>query len=107
MSKTDTKMLIRAFIEEEKENKRSEFQVLGSGGKHYTPAQKDYAIKLAEDMGVRAAARTLNLHRKTLQRWLRVAGIYVKRCPDWVHNWAYWRKKRREKWERIKSYRGY
>ena len=49
--------------------------------------------------GVRYTARTLGLQRKTIQRWLRAEGIQVKRCPDWVYDWAYWRRKRREKWE--------
>jgi hypothetical protein len=45
--------------------------------------------------------------RRTIQRWLRANGIAVKRCPDWVYSWAYWRNKRREKWDRIKAFRGY
>jgi len=27
-------------------------------------------------------------------------GITVKRCPDWVYDWAYWRRKRIEKLKR-------
>jgi len=30
---------------------------------------------------------------ETIQRWLRVKGIQVKRCPSWVYDWAYWRRK--------------
>lgn len=107
MSKTDTRMLIRAFIEGENENKRAEFHSLGAAKGRHTDAQKVYAIETAQEMGVRATARLLNLHRKTVQRWLRAGGIQVKRCPDWVRDWAYWRRKRREKWERIRGHQGY
>ena len=99
--------LTRIFIEDENENKRAEFTALGSGKRRYTEAQKDYAINQVQTIGVRATARLLQLPRKTIQRWLRAKGIQVKRCPGWVYDWAYWRKKRREKWERIKAYRGY
>lgn len=89
MSKTDTRILIRAFIEEENENRRAEFRSLGSAKGRYTDAQKAYAIETAQGMGVRATARLLNLQRKTVQRWLRDKGVQVKRCPDWVRDWAY------------------
>lgn len=105
MSKLEIRELIRASIIEEKLNKREEFRALGSGKKRYTEKQKEYAINKAQKIGVRATARLLQLSRKTIQRWLRAKGIRVKRCPDWVYNWAYWRRKRREKWERIKLYR--
>ena len=107
MGKTNTRTLIRAFIEEENENKRAGFRALGSAKGRYTDAQKAYAIEAAQEMGVRATARLLNLHRKTVQRWLRDKGVQVKRCPDWVRDWAYWKRKRREKWERIRGARGY
>jgi len=105
MSKLEIRELIRASIIEEKLNKREEFRALGSGKKRYTEEQKEYAINKAQEIGVRATARLLQLYRKTIQRWLRAKGTRVKRCPDWVYNWAYWRRKRREKWERIKFYR--
>jgi hypothetical protein len=109
MIKQDTKNFIRAFIEDLNEEKRSEFRVLGYRKKkhRYTQEQKDYAITLAQNKGVRATGRILGLHRKTIQRWLRTHGVWVKRCPDWVFDWAYWRRKRNEKWERIRAYRGY
>jgi len=43
--------------------------------------------------------------RRTIQRWLRAERLTVKRCPDWVYEWACWRRKRQEKWKRIKAYR--
>jgi DNA invertase Pin-like site-specific DNA recombinase len=109
MIKQDTKNLIRAFIEELNEEKRFDFRFLGYRKKkhRYTQKQKDFAIRLAQEKGVRATAKILGLHRKTIQRWLRAEGIWVKRCPDWVYEWAYWRRKRNEKWERIRRYRGY
>ena len=109
MIKQDTKNAIRAFIETLNEEKRYDFEFLGNDKKkhRYTQEQKDYAIRLAQENGVRATAKVLRLHRRTIQRWLRAKGIWVKRCPDWVYDWAYWRKKRKEKWERIRAYRGY
>ncbi len=107
MSKLETRLLIRMFIEEEDREKRAKFKALGSGRGNYTADQKDYAINKAISIGVRAASRLLNVPRRTIQRWLRANGITVKRCPDWVYSWAYWRNKRREKWDRIKAYRGY
>ncbi len=73
--------------------------------KRYAEEQKEYAINKAQEIGVRDTARLLQLSRKTIQRWLRAKGTRVKRCPDWVYNWTYWRRKRWEKWERIKLYR--
>lgn len=105
MNKQETRVLIRAFIEEEILNKRAEFRSLGSGKKRYTEEQKEYAINKAQEIGVRATARLLLLPRKTIQRWLRVKGTQVKRCPSWVYDWAHWRRKRRENWERRKLYR--
>lgn len=96
-------LLKKALIEAEAESNRMEFYVLGSGG-HYSKAQKSYAINKAHEIGVRATARLLRLPRRTIQRWLRGKGIEVKRCPAWVYEWAYWRRKSREKWERIKYY---
>ena len=52
MSKTDTRTLIRAFIEEENENRRAEFRSIGSAKGRYTDAQKAYAIETAQGMGV-------------------------------------------------------
>ncbi len=105
MSKSETRLLIRMFIEEENREKRAEFNALGKDRGHYTVEQKDYAINKAISIGNRATSRLLNVPRRTIQRWLRAKGITVKRCPDWVYDWAYWRRKRREKWERIILYR--
>ena len=103
------KHIVNALIQEMNEEKRSSFAALGyeNKGLRYHEDQRAYAVKLAQGVGVRATARILNLHRKTIQRWLRAEGVWVKPCPDWVLEWAYWRRKRREKWERIKAYRGY
>lgn len=98
--------MLRALVNELNGEKAAEFKyMLGDGTRRYTRAQKEYAISMVKDKGVRATSRILELHRKTLQRWLRSEGIQVKRCPDWVYEWVYWRRKRNEKWERIKSYR--
>ena len=107
MSKSDTRAVFKAWIEDENFMKRVEFHALGSGKRRYTSEQKEYGINKAQTIGVRATSRLLKIPRKTIQRWLRAKGIRVKRCPDWVYSWAYWRNKRREKWDRIKAYRGY
>lgn len=99
----ETSQLIKALIEAEAESQRIEFYSLGSGG-HYSNEQKSYATEKAQEIGVRATARLLRLPRRSLQRWLREKSITVKRCPDWVYEWAYRRRKSREKWERIKYY---
>jgi len=97
MSKLETRLLIRMFIEEENREKRAEFNALGKDKGHYTVEQKDYAINKAISIGNRATSRLLNVPRKTIQRWLKAEGIRVKRCPDWVYDWAYWRRRRIEK----------
>ena len=107
LDKLSTKALIRLWIEAQNRKQLSYFQSLNPKGGHYTQEQKEYAIEKAKSTGVRATSRLLHMPRRTIQRWLRKKGIIVKRCPDWVYDWAYWRRKRREKWERIKSYRGY
>ncbi|MBA7606387.1 hypothetical protein ES703_13535 [subsurface metagenome] len=67
MSKLEIRELIRASIIEEKLNRREEFRALGSGKKRYTEEQKEYAINKAQEIGVRATARLLQLYRKTIQ----------------------------------------
>ncbi len=89
------KLLIESFNEE----KKICFQVLGNGG-HYTQKQKEYAFELIDEYGIRATARILQIPRRTLQRWCRQYGVYVRRCPAWVYEWAERRRKRREFWER-------
>ena len=84
------------------EEMRCEFRGLGSGDR-YSQQQKEYALRLIDDLGVRATARVLQIPRRTLQRWCRADCRYVRRCPAWVHSWAEKRRKRREFWTR----RGY
>ena len=103
--KLSTKELIRLWIEEENRNQLSYFRSMNTKGGHYTQEQKEYAIEKATTIGVRATSRLLHVPIRTIQRWLRLKGITVKRCPDWVYDWAYWRKKRKQKWQRIMSYR--
>jgi transposase-like protein len=81
---------------------REEFEAMGTGGR-YCQHQKEYALKLIDEYGVRAAARILGRPRRTLQRWCREQCKHIKRCPDWVYSWAAKRQKRREFWAR----RGY
>ena len=105
LDKLSKKALIRLWIEAENRKQLSFFNALNPDGGHYTAEQKEYAIDKAMSVGVRATSRLLHVPRKTIQRWLRAEGIEVKRCPDWVYEWAYWRKKRKEKWERLSFYR--
>ena len=81
---------------------RTEFAAMGTGGR-YCQRQKEYALKLIDEYGVRATSRILCLPRRTLQRWCREQAKYVRRCPSWVYSWAAKRRKRREFWTR----RGY
>ena len=84
------------------EEKRCWFKVLGEGGR-YTQRQKEYAFELIDEYGIRSTARILQIPRRTLQRWCRENGVFVKRCPDWVYGWVERRRKRQEFWRR----RGY
>jgi len=104
LDKLSTKALIRLWIKAENRKQLFYFQNLNPKGGHYTRGQKEYAIDKAGSIGIRATSRLLYVPRKTIQRWLRAEGIEVKRCPDWVYEWAYWRKKRKEKWERLSFY---
>jgi len=81
---------------------RMEFEERGTGSR-YSQEQKDYALRLIDEYGVRATARILQLPRRTLQRWCRGQRKYVRRCPDWVYTWAARRRKKRDFW----STRGY
>jgi len=100
-----TKELIRLWIEAENRNQLCYFRSLNPKGGYYSQEQKEYAIEKAEAMGVRATSRLLHVPRRTIQRWLMAKGITAKRCPNWVYDWAYWRKKRQQKWQRIMFYR--
>jgi len=81
---------------------RDLFCSLGDGGR-YTEEQKRLAFELIAEHGMRATARILGIPRRTLQRWCRQYGIYVRRCPSWTRQWA----KRRQKKRRFWLYRGY
>jgi hypothetical protein len=105
LDKLSAKALIRLWIEAENDEQLSYFQSLNPKGGHYTQEQKEYVVEKAKSIGVRATSRLLHLPRRTIQRWLRKRGMAVQRCPDWVYSWAYRKKKRREKWKRIMSYR--
>ena len=102
MSRSSIDPLMVESIQELNEEKRIEFQALGTGGR-YTRQQKQYAFKMIYESGMRATARVLNIPRRTLQRWCRDERIYVRRCPSWVYDWAERRRKCREFWQR----RGY
>lgn len=81
---------------------RTGFEAMGTGGA-YCQTQKEYALKLIDEYGVRATARILRLPRRTLQRWCRAERKYIQRCPGWVYSWATKRRRRRAFWTR----RGY
>jgi len=80
----------------------TEFEAMGMGGR-YTQQQKDYALRLIDQYGVRATARILEIPRRTLQRWCRRQSKRVRRCPAWVYSWAARRREKRAFWSR----RGY
>ena len=67
-------------------------------GPRYCQEQKDYALSLIDQYGVRATVRILRIPRRTLQRWCRASCKCVPRCPGWVYSWAARRRKRRESW---------
>jgi hypothetical protein len=96
---SDTRKLIRRWIEEENREYLWYFIRLNPKGGHYTPEQKQYAIEKSKSIGVRDTSRLLHVPRRTIQRWLKATGIIVKRCHAWIYDWAHWRKKRREKFK--------
>ena len=91
--------LIRIGQEMLNREMKARFASLGEGGRNYTRAQKDYALSQVDIYGVRATSRILQIPRRTIQRWCRQYGKRVKRCPDWVYEWAERRRRRREFWE--------
>ena len=93
MNRVETRLLIWLMQEQIYEEMRVEFRFLGKGG-HYTQEQINLVLNKIEQYGVRALARIYQIPRRTIQRWCRKYGIYVKRCPDWVYGWAEKRKKR-------------
>ncbi len=102
MGRMSTRAIIRQAQQLFYDEKRWEFEAMGTEGP-YCQRQKDYAFKLIDEYGVRATARILHIPRRTLQRWCRQHGKYVRRCPGWVYDWAARRRKRRQFW----GYRGY
>jgi hypothetical protein len=98
----ETKEIMLDFMQDLNEEKHYRFMAYGNGGQ-YTDRQKDYAFELIRKSGIRATARTLEIPRRTLQRWCRKYHIRVERCPDWVYEWAERRRRRRLFWQR----RGY
>tara|TARA_Y100000310_G_C20424587_1_gene688390 strand:- start:338 stop:646 length:309 start_codon:yes stop_codon:yes gene_type:complete len=64
-----------------------------SNKNRYTEEQKQYVINLVLDIGIRATSKRLDLHRKTVRRWLESKNVKVKRCPEWVYTWASNRRK--------------
>ena len=87
--------LIKRRHEEAHERMRLDFEAMGS---RYCQQQRNYALTLIDQYGVRATARILRIPRRTLQRWCRATGKCVPRCPGWVYTWAAERRKRRESW---------
>jgi hypothetical protein len=102
MTRIGSKQLIRMMVQEMYEDKRCCFRSLGKRGQ-YTESQKRYAFELIDEHGIRATARILQIPRRTLQRWCKKNGVFVRRCPYWVYGWVQRRRKRREFWQR----RGY
>lgn len=78
---------------------RLEFRSLGKqGGGRYTPAQKDMALDLVGQHGVRGTSRILKLNRRTIQVWLRQAGKAAPACPPWLVDWVERRAKKDQEW---------
>ncbi|HDZ69311.1 MAG TPA: hypothetical protein ENH43_02710 [Phycisphaerales bacterium] len=102
MSKAETRQLMIAMQQQFYEEKRYHFLAFGNEGQ-YTESQKNYAFELIDEYGIRATARILQIPRRTLQRWCGLYGVYVKRCPSWVYEWAERRREKRRFWQ----YRGY
>lgn len=75
---------------------RAEFRALGGPGARYATAQKDMALALVDQHGIRGVVRVLRLNRRTLQRWCRKSGKTVPDCPPWLKGWAEQRRKRLE-----------
>jgi len=97
LSWNETKEIMLDFMQGINDEKHYRFMAFGNGGR-YTDKQKNYAFELISKSGIRATARILKIPRRTLQRWCRKHYIYVKRCPDWVYDWAERRQKRQFFW---------
>jgi hypothetical protein len=99
MVSTSTRAVILQAQQAVYDKMREDFEAMGTGGR-YCREQKGYALGLIDEYGVRATARILQLPRRTLQRWCREQGRYVRRCPAWVYSWAAKRRRKREFWSR-------
>jgi hypothetical protein len=87
--KMRSKELIRMMQQEVYEEMREDFAFLSNDdGGRYTEAQKERAFELINDKGIRSAARILGVPRRTLQRWCKRHGVFVRRCPSWGYEWA-------------------
>ena len=98
MSRASNREMFRSMAEQLNEEKRYEFESFGDDGQ-YTDEQRIYAFELINESGIRATARILNIHRRTLQRWCKRYGVFVRRCPSWVYGWAKRRRRRRLFWQ--------
>jgi len=89
-------LIKRAMIAQANKAQREEFLSLGPypPERTYSPAQRAWAIEKAREIGVRATARLLRVDRRTVQRWLRAAGVQVARVPAWLYPWVC----RRRRW---------
>ena len=87
------------FMNDLNYDKRDCFESLQEVKHYYSLEQKDFALTEIDESGIRATSRILGIPRRTLQRWCRTYGKPVKRCPSWVYERAYYRRKRREFWE--------
>ena len=76
MASTSTRTIILREQQAVYDGMREDFEAMGTGGR-YCREQKDYALGLSDEYGVRATARILQLPRRTLQRWCREQGRYV------------------------------
>lgn len=86
-------MYFRLIREEWNYQEREKFLDMGPPDKNrYTLEQKIYALKKIVKHGVRGTSRILHIPRRTLQRWVKQYYHKVKRCPDWVYDWAYLRR---------------
>ncbi|OHB52459.1 MAG: hypothetical protein A2Y10_15315 [Planctomycetes bacterium GWF2_41_51] len=99
LSRSEIKILIINFMLAVSIDKRRKFLSFGNG-KRYTDTQKNYAFGIIGNSGIRATARILNVSRRTLQRWCRKYNVDVRRCPEWVYEWAERRKRRKAFWAR-------
>jgi hypothetical protein len=92
------RLWFRTCVNIANEEMRAKFESLGQGSR-YTDEQKAFAFAFIEELGIRATSRMLKMPRRTLQRWCRKHKVHVKRCPDWVYEWAARRRRRNAFWQ--------